>query len=98
AARHGAPRLQALLDAGAVAARDAAVHHREPQRLASGFAGGGVDDLAALARLIDTREDRVVLVRPAHRGAHRARLRGAADDDRRARLLHRLRPDVIGLR
>ena len=61
-------------------------------------AGGVVEDAAALARLVDSREDGVVLVGERDRGPHRARLRASADDDRRPRLLHRLRPDVAAVR
>ena len=90
--RDRAPAGEPLLRVGAVAADDAAGHHREDQRLAARLAGRVVEDLPPLAGGLERRKDRVVLVGEAHGCAHPAWFRRAADDDRRARLLHRLRP------
>ena len=90
--------LLSPLEIALVTADEAADHHRVDERVASCLPRSRVEDLLALARLVDRREDRVVLVGETHRCAHGARLRGAADDDRRSRLLQRLRPDVVGRR
>src|SRR6185436_3198971 len=66
-------------------------HQREPERVASGPLALGVELLPERADVVHRGEGRVVLVGPAHGGPHGAALPAAADDQRRARLLHRLR-------
>src|SRR5581483_8269160 len=71
-------------------------HDREAQRFAAGARRRVVDALLPLPRLAHRRSDGVVLVGMRDGGGNGARLRAAADDDRRARPLHWLRPHVVG--
>src|SRR5581483_9588554 len=68
---------------------------RAPQRVAPGCSRRFVEPLLALARFLDRWPDGVVLVGMRDGRCDRARFRRAADDDRRMRLLHGLRPDVV---
>ena len=72
-------------------ADDAHRHQRETQRLAPLPFALFEQPASALDDLVVGRERRVVLVRPAHGGHERPAPRRAADDQRRVRLLHRLR-------
>src|SRR4051794_19596774 len=72
-------------------------HDRVPERLAPGVRRRLVEPLLALASLLHRRPHGVVLVGVPDGRGDGARLRGATDDDRRPRLLERLRPDVVGV-
>ena len=76
----------------------AAQEDREPERLASGRAGGVGDDPIAVARLLDGRSDGVVLVREPDCGLRRYEaLRMPPTMIGGRGLLKRLGPDVVGL-
>ena len=81
------------LQVGGVDAGQPRHHHRERQRrrVAARVPPRALDHGAPLGALGRRREDGVVLVGELRGEARGARLRGAADDDRRVRPLHRLR-------
>ena len=74
-----------------VGADDARRHDGEAERLAVGALAGLGHHVPPPVGLFRHGEGRVVLVGPADGRGDRPRLRGPADDDRRPRLLHRLR-------
>src|SRR5206468_12289053 len=73
-----------------VASDDAAGHHREAKRFAARRSCGLVEDVLALARLVQRGRNGVVLVGVRNGRPDGAWLRPAADDDRRPGLLQRL--------